>query len=189
MKPFLDALRRFSLAAWRALKAAYAATTVWLSVPVNFCLAVLGFVFLVSFASWAIADRFTEAVLWFPDPKGSLHGEIRQVPIKWRAEARAELVASELLLGPKDLALRPAFEPGVQVESVMYRKGRLFIDLSRTAAFQGPASLKAGLAAMERSVRAAVPGLRRLTVTIGGIEPYSVGLREEGARGAKKAGK
>jgi hypothetical protein len=189
MKSFLDALHRLSLAVGRALVRAYKRTLVWLSVPVNLCLAVLGLVFVLSFASWAIGDKFGEIVLWFPDSKGSLQGEIRQVPHCWGAEERAELVASELLLGPKTMSLRPAFESGVKVESVLYRKGRLFVDISLDAALEEAGSLKKGLAAMERSLRAALPGMRRLTVTIGGTEPYVVGLKVEGVRGAKKAGK
>lgn len=189
MKPFLETLRRLSLAVWRASVAAYKRSIVWLSVPVNFCIAALGLVFLVSFASWAIGDRFEDIVLWFPDQRGSLHGELRQAPVKWGSEARAELIASELLLGPKSHSLLPAFEPGVQVESVMYRKGRLFLDISREAALEQTASLKLGLAALERSLRASLPGIRRLTVTIGGTEPYADGLKQEEGRGAKKAGK
>jgi len=189
MKPFLEALRRLSVVVGHALVAAYRRSLVWLSFPVNFCLAVLGLVFFLSFASWAIGHDFDPVVLWFPDSKGSLRGEIRQVPTSWGAEARAELVASELLLGPKSISLHPAFPPGVRVESVLYRKGRLFVDISLEAALEDAKSLKNGLAALERSLRAALPGLRRLTVTIGGTEPYSVGLKVEGARGAKKTGK
>jgi hypothetical protein len=189
MKPFLEALRRLSLTTASSFVVAYKRSKVWLSVPVNLCLAVLGLVFLVSFASWAIGRDFEPVVLWFPDSKGSLRGEIRQMPVCWGTEARAEHVVSELLLGPKSMALHPAFEPGIRVESVLYRKGRLFVDISHEAALEDSKSLKNGLAAMGRSLRAALPGLRRLTVTIGGTEPYSVGLKVEGARGAKKAGK
>jgi hypothetical protein len=189
MKPILDSLRRFSLAAGKAIIRAWKASLKWLSVPVNLCLAVLGLVFLVSFAAWAISDKFEEAVLWFPDAKGRLRGEIRQIPHSWGPEARAELVASELLLGPKSSFLIKAFAPGVRVESILYRKGRLFVDVSPDAALDDPKTLKNGLAAMERSLRAALPGLRRLVLTIGGTEPYVVGLIAEGGPGIKKTGK
>jgi hypothetical protein len=189
MKRILDVLRRFSLGAGKALARAWSSSIKWLSVPVNLCLAVLGLVFLVSFASWAISDKFEEAVLWFPDSKGLLRGEIRQVPHTWGTEARAELVASELLLGPKSTFLVQAFAPGVRVESVLYRKGRLFVDLTADAALDEPKTLRNGLAAMERSLRAALPGLRRLIVTIGGTEPYVVGLVAEGGPDIKKTGK
>lgn len=189
MNRYLDASRRFLLAAGRTLAVAWVATIKWLSVPFNLCLAVLGLAFVVSFASWAIGDRFVEAVLFFPDGKGALHGELRDIPRSWGPEARAELIASELLLGPKDAALSSAFAPGVRVEAAIYRKGWLFLDVSACAALATPASLKTGIVAMERSLRAALPGLKRLSLTIGGKEPYAVGLKVEEGKGIKKTGK
>ncbi len=196
MKRFLDALRRFLLASGRALAAAWEASLKWLSVPVNLCLAVLGLVFVVSFGSWAIGDRFEEAVLFFPDKLDKLRGEIRDIPHTSGPEARAELIASEFLLGPKDASLFSAFPPGVRVESVLYRKGRLFVDISSDAAFADPADpntlktrILTGIAAMDRSLKAALPGLKRLSLTIGGKEPYAVGLKAEGGKGIKKTGK
>ena len=189
MKRFLESSRRSMLAAGRALAVAWKATLKWLYVPVNFCLAVLGLVFAVSFVSWAFGAAFEEAVLFFPDQKGHLHGELREVPHGWGSESRAELIASELLLGPKSASLEPAFASGVRVESAMYRKGHLYIDVSPDAALAPKNSLKNGLEAMERSLRAALPGLRRLSLTIGGKEPYSVGIGAEGGKEIKKIGK
>jgi hypothetical protein len=189
MNRFLDALRRFLAAAGRALAAAWKASLLWLAVPVNLCLAVLGLVFVVSFGSWAIGDRFEEAVLFFPDARGRLRGELRDLPRSWGSEARAELVASELLLGPASAELSPAFMPGTRVESTLYRRGRLFLDLSPDTALEPPTDLKNGISAMERSLRAALPGLKRLSLTIGGKEPYAVGLKAEGGKGIKKTGK
>jgi hypothetical protein len=189
MSPFLDATRRFFIAAGRAFATAAKAAIRWLSVPVNLCLAVLGLVFFVSFATWAFTDRFEQAVLFFPDSKDRLRGEVREVPHSAGPEARAELVASELLLGPENSSLSAAFLPGVRVESVLLRKGRLFLDISQDAALAPPKSLKGGIAAMERSLRAALPGLKRLSLTIGGKEPYADGLAVEGGTGIKKAGK
>jgi hypothetical protein len=190
MNRILDALRRFLLAAGRELSVAWDISLKWLSIPFNLCLAVLGLCFFVSFASWAIGDRFTTALLYFPDAKGSLHGELREVPRSRGGEARAELIASELLLGPKSFKLVPAFEQGVRVESILYRKGRLFVDISPEAALSSPASLKVGMSAMERSLHAALPGIKRLSLTIGGKEPYSAGLKTEvGGKVIKKTGK
>jgi len=189
MNPLLDALRRFLLAASRALAAAWAASLKWLAVPVNLCLAVLGLVFVLSFLSWAFGDSFEQAVLFFPDARGNLRGEPRDVPHSRGSESRAELIASELLLGPARASLLPAFAPGTRVESALYRRGRLFIDISPAAALEPPGALKSGIAAMERSLHAALPGLKRLSLTIGGKEPYAVGLKAEGGRGIKKTGK
>jgi hypothetical protein len=189
MKRFLDAMRRSSLAAGRVLAAAWDASRKWLSIPVNSCLTLLGLVFLISFSIWAIGDGFEEAVLFFPDARGGLHGEPRDVPRSRGPEARAELIASELLLGPKDASLFPAFAPGVRVETAIYRKGRLFLDISPEAALEAPKSLKSGIAALERSLRTALPGIKRLSLTIGGKEPYAVGLMVEGGKDIKKTGK
>jgi hypothetical protein len=189
MKRFLDVLGRFLLAAGRALAAAWYASLKWLSLPFNLCLAVLGAVFVVSLASWAIGDRFEESVLFFPDQKGVLRGELRDVPHSRGAEARAELIFSELLLGPKDGRLKYAFAPGSRVETAIYRKGRLYIDISPDAALAPPDSLKRGLAAADRSLRTALPGIKRLSLTIGGKEPYIVGLKAEGSTSIKKTGK
>jgi hypothetical protein len=190
MNRILDASRRFFLALGRALSAAWSIALKWLSVPVNLCLAAIALFFLVSFGSWAIGDRFSTVLLYFPDSNGALHGETREVPRCFGAEKRAELIASELLLGPGNGSLVRAFEAGVQVQSAIYRKSRLFVDISPEAALAEPKALKAGIAAMDRSLVAALPGIKRISLTIGGKEPYIAGLEvEEGRKGAKKTGK
>jgi hypothetical protein len=190
MNRILDALREFLLNARRALALAWDRALRWLSVPPNLCLALIGLVFVISFSTWAIADRFESALLYFPDAKGTLHGEVREVPHSWGKEARAGLIASEILLGPKSADLVSAFPSGVRVESVLYRKGRLFLDISASAALATPDSLKTGIKAMEHSIHAALPGIWRITLTIGGKEPYKEGLKAaEGRPEIKKAGK
>jgi hypothetical protein len=188
MNRFLDASRRFFLAVGRGIAAAWGAIVKWLSVPVNLSLAALALAFGVSLISWAVSNPFDEAVLFFPDDKGKLRSELRQIPHAWSGEARAELIASELLLGPQDNELRPDFASGTRVESILYRKGRLYVDISKNAALE-PDFLKNGITAMERSLRVSLPGISRLTMTIGGIEPYAVGLKDEGGLRAKKTGK
>ena len=182
MKRFLDATRRlFSTigeAAAIAGKAAYA----WLSIPVNFCLAILGLVFLVSFSAWAFGARFETAILYFPDQGHHLRGETRQVPRGSGGEARAELIASELLLGPTSSYLEPAFPTGTRLLSAIYRKGVFFLDLSEDAVDPeaGPDQVRLGMLAMERSLKAAMPGMKRLDLTIGGIEPFAEALKQAG---------
>jgi hypothetical protein len=192
MKSFLEAVRRLAAAAGRGAAAAWSRTKSWLAVPINLCLAVIGLCLAVSVASWAIADRFAEAVVFFPDGRGVLHGEKRMMPRSFNAEQKAELFASELLLGPADLGLSPAFLPGTRVESVVLRKGRLFVDLSPEAALTGsggsdPTSVRTaierGKAALERTLRVALPGIKRITLAIGGREPFAEGLPAEEGRG------
>ena len=190
MSRFLDVSHRFFLAAYRVLVTAWEASLKWLSVPVNLCLAVLCLVFAVSFVSWGLGDRFEQAVLFFPDLKGTLRGELRNIPHSRGPEARAELIASEVLLGPaNDASLSSAFESGVRVESVAFRQNTLFLDISQDAALAPPSALRSGIAAMDRSLRAALPGMKRLSLTIGGKEPYAVDLAGKGGRGIKKTGK
>ncbi|HET7839582.1 MAG TPA: GerMN domain-containing protein, partial [Rectinemataceae bacterium] len=159
---------------------------VWLSVPFNLCLAALAAVFLFSLVSWALLDRKAEVLLFFPDAKTSrIRGEVRDLPRAWGAEARAELVASEVLLGPRDSSLAPAFPAGTRVEAVLYRKGRLYVDISPEAAISEPSPLKLGLEALRRSLAVAVPQAARIALTIGGIEPYAEGIDEEPGNTAK----
>ncbi len=192
MNPFLDRLRRYLRIAGEALALAWKATLRWLSVPVNLCLAVLGLTFVVSLGAWTFGESFEQAVLFFPDAKGGLHGELRDVPHSWSRESRAGMIASEFLLGPAKSSLLPGFPPGTRVETALYRRGRLFLDISATAALVPagqPGAVKTGIAALERSLKAALPGLKRLSLTIGGQEPYAVGLKAEGGKGIKKTGK
>jgi hypothetical protein len=151
----------------------------WLAVPVHFFLAAFGFFFLFSLVAWGLADRYAGTLLFFPDSrKGIFRTEVRPLPRRWSAEARAELVASEVLLGPRDPGLVPVFPQGVSLVTVIYRKGSLFLDLSESAALEGKQGLDTGLTALERSVKAALPGLRRIAITIGGREPYADGLEK-----------
>jgi hypothetical protein len=187
MTRFLDALRRILAASWQALAQAWDFVLGFLSVPINLCLSVLCLVFAISMGAWAFGEPFEKAVLYFPDPgaKGALRGEVRNVPHVYGTETKAELIVSELLLGPQSTSLSSAFEPGVRVESAMYRKGRLFIDISPEAALASQSSLRNGVEAMDRSLKSALPGLKRISLTIGGLEPFAMGLQTEGGANKK----
>jgi hypothetical protein len=185
MNQFLAACARVADRAVKALRVALQTALAWLSIPVNACIAALGLAFLVSFLSWALGDRYAEVALFFPSGKnGSLHGEFRDLPRPHGAQARAELVTSELLLGPVSSSLVPAFPQDTRLRSAIYRKGHVYIDLSEDAALADPPNLRKGLAALSRSLKLALPGLKRLTVTIGGREPYKDGIAA--GNGAKK---
>jgi hypothetical protein len=84
--------------------------------------------------------------------------------------------------------LKPAFEGRVEVSSVLYRKGSLYLDLSEEAALEDPAALVLGLQALRRSLSAGLPGVGRIVLTIGGMEPYAEGLAND-AQAAKKSKK
>ncbi len=179
MNRFLVTLRRVLELIGRATALAWRHGRAWLSVPFNLCLAVLASVFLLSLLSWAVLDRKAEVLLFFPDARnGRIQGEVRDLPRAWGSEARAELVASEVLLGPRNSGLAPAFPAGTRVEAVLYRKGRLYVDISDDAALAEPPSLKLGLEALRRSLAVAVPQAARIALTIGGREPYAETMAE-----------
>lgn len=171
--------------AWNGLKR----LTIWLSPPPRLTLAIICLLFSISLLSWAIGDRMREAVLFFPAVgSGSLHGESRNLPRSFSAEKTADLVGEELLLGPIDPNLRPAFPSGIRVSSTIYRHGVLYLDLSPEAALIPRPELEKGLLALRRSLKASLPWTRRLVLTIGGMEPWLEGL-EKPAQGPKKSEK
>jgi hypothetical protein len=147
---------------------------IWFSPPIRLSVTALALAFVISFIGWAAQNPFFDAVLFFPKGQGtSLHGEIRALPKAGRSEARAELIASELLLGPITPGLSPVFPSGVRVESALCRKGVVYLDLSENAALAEPEALKLGLAALNRSLRAGLPLVHKVKITIGGVEPYA----------------
>ncbi|MDA8424885.1 MAG: hypothetical protein M0Z80_02010 [Treponema sp.] len=174
MKDFLAAAVSLSKRVARASAAAAKVTLSWLSVPVNLCLALLGAAFLISLVSWAVLDRNSGYVLFFPDARsGAIRGETRDLPRVFGSEARASLVAAEELLGPADPNLMPAFALGARVDTVMYRGRRLYVDISDDAALAGRRSLEQGLTCLRKSLATALPFARQIIVTIGGYEPYA----------------
>ncbi len=144
----------------------------WLAPPERMCLVLLGFSFAVSGLAWLVSDRFEDALVFFPDGRGRLRGELRSIPAARGAEARAELVAAEALLGPMTPGLHACFPPGVRVEKVLLRKGSLYLDLSEDAALAPRSELERALEALTRSLRAASPAVRRVVLTIGGRVPW-----------------
>lgn len=159
---------------------------VWFSPPLRLSVSAIALAFLISFLGWAFGDPFFDAVLFFPKGQGtSLRGEIRSLPKAWRSETRAELIASEVLLGPITPGLRAPFPTGVRVESALCRKGVAYVDLSEDAALTPTDSLKIGLKAMERSLRAGLPLVHRVRITIGGVEPYSYAASSAKTQSAK----
>jgi hypothetical protein len=192
MKSIIEAVRRAASAAFRGVAIAWKSAAAWLSVPVNLCLSAIGLCLAVSVLSWGLSDRFADGVVFFPDGRGAIRGEKRELPRRFNAEDKAELFASELLLGPESLNLSPAFAPGTRLESIVLRKGRLYVDLSPEAALTGASgadatavrkAIRRGLDALDRTLRAALPGIKSITIAIGGHEPYVDGLPVEEGRG------
>lgn len=158
---------------------------VWISPPPRLCATALGLAFVISLSCWIFSDHNFDAVLFFPQARGSaLRGESRSLPRTGSTEARAALIASEYLLGPIDQNLKPGIVGDVRVESALYWRGCVYVNLSEDAALEDPAELKQGLAALRKSLSLGLPQVHRFVITIGGVEPYKDGIVS--APGGKK---
>lgn len=143
---------------------------------------------LVSVALWAFRPMPTRsAVLFFPRSEGlSLTGEIRPVlPGGQGLEDNAAVIVEELLLGPADVRLLPALPRGTRLSEILYRRGRLYVDLSLDAIFAESPPLGLGLEAVQKTLKYNFPALGDVILTVGGMEPYAVGLG--GPREPKKS--
>ena len=150
---------------------------VWVSPPTRFFAFFLLVTFLVSLGSWALWDRNSGYIFYFPAPGGkSLQGEMRYIPRRAGAEARAAGLVSEFLLGPANPALAPAFPPGTTLDGLLFRKGTLFVDIGRDAALLPEGDLRLALVGLERTVRLGMHQVRHVVLTIGGIQPWTEDL-------------
>ncbi len=136
---------------------------------------------LLSSAAWFLRPMPTRsAVLFFPRAEDlRLEGESRQVlPGGMGLEEGARMVVEEFLLGPGDSRLIGALPRGTRLREILYRRGRLYVDLSEDAAFALTPPLDLGLRAIRRTLKYNYPTLGSVIVTIGGLEP---GVRGFGA--------
>ncbi len=129
---------------------------------------------LISLAGWLLRPMPTRAaVLFFPRASDSrLQGEPRRVlPGGQGLEDDARIVVEELLLGPGDSRLTVALPRGTRVTETLYRRGRLYVDLSEDAVFAQTPPLDLGLLAVRRTLRYNFPTLGPIILTVGGREP------------------
>jgi hypothetical protein len=142
----------------------------------------LGLFFVITLACWLFRPVPTRnAVLFFPRAGSTrLCGESRPVlPGRAGLEESARIMVEELLLGPADIRFSPALPRGTRVTETLYRRGRLYVDLSEDAVFAVNPSLTEGLSAVRKTLRYNFPTLRSVVLTVEGREPYAVSL--EGA--------
>ncbi len=127
----------------------------------------------------SVAGRFLRplptrsAVLFFPRAEDlRLSGETRQIlPGGPGLEEGAREVVEEFLLGPGDSRMIAALPRGTRLREVLYRRGRLYVDLSEDAIFGLEPSLDLGLRAIRKTLRYNFPTLGTVIVTVGGREP------------------
>ncbi len=142
----------------------------WISLPLNKALTLLVALFLFSSTVWIASGPKYETLLYFASPSGhSLRGETRVLPLGSGIENNAALLASELVLGPRTASLRPLFAAGTRVESVLYRAGTIYIDLSPEASLSLDPPLSLGVKALSKTLTAGLPGQYRVLVTVGGM--------------------
>jgi len=134
----------------------------------------LAVLLLISLGGWFLRPLPTRAaVLFFPRAGNlSLAGEPRAIlPGTAGLEDSARIVVEELLLGPGDARCIPALPAGTRVRETLYRKGRLYVDLSEDAVFAQTPPLAIGLEAIKRTLKYNFPALGSMILTIDGREP------------------
>ena len=128
-----------------------------------------------------------KAVLFFPRSQNlTLAGESRPVlPGGDGLEGSARNVVEELLLGPADSRFLPVLPKDTRVRETLYRKGRLYVDLSEEAVFARNPPLPLGLEAVRKTLRYNFPTLGGIILTINGREPETSAF-QIGAEAKKK---
>jgi len=152
---------------------------VWVSPPTRLFAFLLVLAFLVSLGSWAIFDKNSGYLLYFPNAGGkSLQGELRYMPRRSGTEEKARGLVAEFLLGPANPNLLPAVPSGTALNGLLYRKGTLFVDIGEEAALIPGSDLRLALKALERTLRLGLHQVRHVVITIGGFQPWDEGLAQ-----------
>ena len=100
-----------------------------------------GGLFLLSFlfacGSFALThfSREKHLVFFLEYQKGTLAGEVRSIPWKSSLEERVQGLVEELLWGPIDPRFQRVFPLGSKVQSLLIRRGILYVDLSPDVLF------------------------------------------------------
>ncbi len=91
--------------------------------------------------------------------------EERMIPSADTVEESLTRYVDEVLLGPVDLDTAPLFPEGSRLESLMYRDGDVFINLSETAALP-PVN---GIRDVKQNIMTFVAGIKRNFASIGKV--------------------
>ena len=159
----------------------------WVSPTTRLFAFLLTLVFVVSLGSWAIFDKNTSYILYFPTMGGStLKGETRYMQRRSAVEARAQELVSEFLLGPANPNLVPALPSGTALNGVLYRKGTLYIDIDEQAALLPENDLRLALGALDRTIRVGMHQVRHVVLKVGGFQPWTESIVPPTAPTARK---
>jgi len=138
----------------------------------------LGGLCIFALADYIILARVARSFV-FPDMNGKASSvEYRFLPRMRGLENQIEQYVAEALLGPVSVDSSSLFLKGTRVLSVLARDGVAYIDLSEDAALsaQSGASatfLRDSLAGLIAGIGRNFPSLKRVSVFIGGHEPYA----------------
>ncbi len=93
--------------------------------------------FFISLGCFSLSQfsREKHLVFFLEYRKGTLAGEVRSIPWKSSMEDRVRGLVEELLWGPIDPRLQRVFPLGSQVQSILIRKGSIYVDLSPDVLF------------------------------------------------------
>lgn len=109
--------------------------------------------------------------LYFPDQYANkLVGERRVLSPIGTAEERARRVLDELALGPINPNLQPLLPNGARINLVMQRSGTLYINIEYPDLANPKIRFSLVKEALEKSLKASVPGSSSIKLFINGIE-------------------
>ena len=136
-------------------------------------LTLAAFCLLVSAASFAVHAAGTSyRVIYFLDSDGvGVSGELRRIPMRNGREQNIELLLDEMILGPVEISHRRLFPRDVRIESVLYRHGLLYVDISPSFIYSSDESgtpISETLRIVERTIRYNFPEVDEIQFSIGG---------------------
>ena len=107
-----------------------------------------------------------------PD-SASLRGETRSLPNKKNIEEDVQLLVEDLVLGPLLPENAPFLPPATRIESVVYDRGKLYINISRDFVEENPewVSIEDQLQAVANTVLFNFPRIKNLFLFIDGQIP------------------
>ena len=138
----------------------------------------LGGLFLFALTDYIFSARVSRSFV-FPDMNGKHSSiEYRYLPRTRGLENQIEQYVAEALLGPVSVNSSSLFVKGTRVLSVLAREGVAYIDLSEDAALSAQSGssatfLRDSLAELVAGIGRNFPSLKRVSVFIGGYEPYA----------------
>lgn len=120
-------------------------------------------------------NRYTERSLFFIDPVSrEIMLEYRVVPEKNDMEKNIEILINEIFLGSSVLFRENIFPAGTKAVHVLFRKGKVYVDLNENAVFKNRGcslSFEESADIFRKSVRFNFPAVDEIVLTVKGILP------------------